>query len=91
MTEIMWSRHYAIDVYSASQKRLPPRLIGCLAPRLVDGAAATSSLSSELLGLEATCFALFVGGLAGGSEDSDTAVSVAGFSAPLDCFRFEVE
>jgi len=77
--------------HPTSQKRLPPRLIGCLAPRLVDGTAATSSLSSELLGLEATCFALFVGGLAGGGEGSDAAVPIAGSLVPLSGFRFDIE
>lgn len=75
-----------------NQKRLPPRLIGCLAPRLVDGPAAASSLSSELLGLEATLFAFFVtGGLAGGGEESDTAIFLVGLWASLGGSELDVE
>ena len=55
------------------QKRLPPRLIGCLAPRLVEGPATTLSLSSESPELEAACLAFFGGGPAGAGEESDTA------------------
>jgi len=56
------------------QKRLPPRLMGCLAPRLVEGPATILSLSSESLEFEAASFAFFeTGGLAGGDGGSDAA------------------
>ena len=46
--------------------------MGCLAPRLVEGPTATSSLSSESLELETAFLAFFkAGGLAGGDEQSD--------------------
>lgn len=62
-----------------SQKRLPPRLIGCLAPRLVEGPVTAASFSPESLELEAACFTFFVtGGIAGGGEESDAIVFLVG-------------
>ena len=64
-----------------NQNRLPPRLIGCLTPRLVDGPAPALSLSSESVH-EAARFPFFVtGGPAGGGGESDT---IVGFWAPFD-------
>lgn len=52
-----------------NQKRLPPRLMGCLAPRLVEGPGTTLSLSPESLELEVTFLAFFEAeGLVGGGE-----------------------
>jgi hypothetical protein len=66
-----------------SQKRLPPRLIGCLAPRLVEGPATPLSLWSESLELEAARLAFFGGGPADAGEGSDTADFSASFWASL--------
>lgn len=74
-----------------NQKRLPPRLIGCLAPRLVDGpGTTTSSLSSLELGV--AWFVFFVaGGLAGGGEKPDATVFLVGFRASLNDSELDVE
>jgi hypothetical protein len=70
-----------------NQNRLPPRLIGCLTPRLVDGPAPTLSLSSESLVGEAGRFAFFATeGLAGGGGESD---AIAGFWVSFDNSRLE--
>ena len=74
-----------------NQKRLPPRLIGCLAPRRVDGPAAASLLSSDSLGLEAACLAFFLaGGRAGGGEESDGTDFLVGFWASLENSELDV-
>ena len=65
------------------QKRLPPRLIGCLAPRLVEGPATALSLSSESLEPETACRAFFEGGPADPDEESDRADFSAGFWGSL--------
>ena len=54
------------------QKRLPLRLMGCLAPRRVEGPAATLSLPSESLELETACLGFFWGRAGGGEWSDDT-------------------
>jgi hypothetical protein len=75
-----------------NQKRLPPRLIGCLAPRLVAGPGTTLSLSSDSPELKGACFAFFLaGGLAGRGEESDAAVFFVGFWGSFDNSKLGVE
>ena len=65
-----------------TQKRLPPRLMGCLAPLLVEGPATALSLSSESLELEAARFAFFEGGgLSCEGEGPDAADLSAGWAS----------
>lgn len=74
-----------------NQKRLPPRLIGCLAPRLVGGPATIPSPPSDSLELRTTCLAFFVtGGLAGGGEESDAKVFLVGLRASIGGSEFDV-
>ena len=74
------------------QKRLPPRLMGCLAPRLVDGPGTTLLLSSESLELEAACLAFFEAeGRAGGGERSDDTYFLAGLRVPSGSSEPDVE
>ena len=56
------------------QKRLPPRLRGCLAPRPVEGPGTILLPSSESLELEAACLAFFEaeGRACGGERSEDT-------------------
>jgi hypothetical protein len=80
-------KHFGDSHTTMNQKRLPPRLIGCLTPRLVDGPATTLSLSPESLELETAFFAFFAAGGLGGGEELDATYSLAGFWASLDIER----